>query len=97
MKNIYIRRSTSKPTWQNECGTYKINKIEISQIKMLSVSKITVTYGAIMALAGPNVDCACDNQPSSCAFSWDPKANKEKSDYYSLNNNDLTSTISVRF
>ncbi len=30
------------------------------------------TYGAIMALAGPAVDCAWDNQPSSCALSWDP-------------------------
>lgn len=43
----------------------------------LEFYKRLVTYGAIMALAGPNVDCACDNQPSSCAFSWDPKERKK--------------------
>lgn len=40
-----------------------------------------------MALAGPNVDCACDNQPSNCAFSWDPKVRERKgknTDNYSL-------------
>lgn len=55
-----------------------------SEIKIIqntlsyNFKQIIATYGAIMALAGPNVDCACDNQPSSCAFSWDPKVTARK-------------------
>jgi hypothetical protein len=34
--------------------------------------KTLKTYGAIMALAGLFVDCTCESQPSSWAFSCGP-------------------------
>ncbi len=51
---------------------FKYAERQLKQKKKKMFGCFHSTYGAIMALAGPAVDCAWDNQPSSCALSWDP-------------------------